>query len=147
MLVSSTFSFIFISFRNCPCIIGIVPVYLGDADHLKSLLPHPKAAIFVADFPDIPALATYLSYLMTNETAYEEHREWRKSFNPTAHRRGKALLETRWTCRVCQWAVFMAEKEAGRGEAASLKYGIVDRNPFRGNKSLSRAGKLKLCSH
>jgi hypothetical protein len=56
---------------------GTVPVYLGDATHLKALLPHPKAAIFVADYKgDYKALANYLNYLSNNESAYEEHRAW-----------------------------------------------------------------------
>jgi hypothetical protein len=79
-------------------------VYLGDAKHLKALLPHPKAAIFVADFPDVPALAKYLNYLTTNETAYEEHRAWRHSFNGRAHIQNNALLRESWPCRVCRWA-------------------------------------------
>jgi hypothetical protein len=50
-------------------------VYLGDAEHLRTLLPHPKAAIFIADYKgDYKKLADYLNYLSNNETAYEEHR-------------------------------------------------------------------------
>ena len=40
---------------------GTVPIYLGDAKHLKTLLPHPKAAIFLQDFDNDPAkLVAYL---------------------------------------------------------------------------------------
>lgn len=86
-------------------IAGTVPVYLGDVEHLRSLLPHPKAAIFVSDFAGIPELAKYLAHLTTNETAYEEHREWRQTFQQASHVKSKPLLATSWECRVCQWAV------------------------------------------
>ena len=63
-------------------ILGTVPIYLGDAPQFKSLLPHPKAAIFIADYNDnMTALVEYLKYLTTNETAYEEHRNWRHTFS------------------------------------------------------------------
>jgi hypothetical protein len=88
---------------------GSVPVYLGDAEHLRAHLPHPKAAIFVADFKeDYAALARHLSQLAQNETAYEEHRAWRKDYGPQQHAQhtaSKPLLRHSWQCRVCQWAV------------------------------------------
>jgi len=56
-------------------IAGVVPIYLG-ASECRSLLPHPKAAIFVSDFKDIASLAEYLKFLMKNETAYNLHRGW-----------------------------------------------------------------------
>lgn len=85
---------------------GTVPVYLGDAEHLRSLLPHPKAAIFVHDFGgDYVKLADYLTFLSTNETAYEVHRAWRKTFDYQANIARKPLLKDSWFCRVCQWVV------------------------------------------
>jgi len=84
---------------------GTVPVYLGDAAHLKRLLPHPKAAIFIADYNgNMEALADYLKYLSRNETAYEEHRAWRKTFSYEENIRNKPLLQKSWECRVCEWA-------------------------------------------
>ena len=85
--------------------VGTVPVYLGDSDHLKSLLPHPKAAIFVSDFPNITALVQYLTYLTKNETAYEEHRNWRYNYTVEKNIQNKPLLRDSWFCRICQWAV------------------------------------------
>ena len=65
---------------------GTVPIYLGDAIHLKRLLPHPKAAIFVADYNgNITTLTKYLSFLSNNETAYEEHRVWWNNFSLESH--------------------------------------------------------------
>ncbi len=87
--------------------LGVVPVYLGDAEHLKNILPHSSAAIFVADYENnLTALAAYLHYLTQNETAYEMHRSgWRSqsSFLPS-NPVGQSLMSHRWNCRVCQWA-------------------------------------------
>jgi hypothetical protein len=82
-----------------------VPVYFGDAAHLKTLLPDPKAAIFLSDFADLPSLVRYLQHLSTNETAYEEHRAWHKSYDEEAHFQRTPLLAKSWECRVCEWAV------------------------------------------
>jgi hypothetical protein len=86
---------------------GTVPVYIGAAEDLKTILPHPKAAIFVADFQyNASALADYLLYLTRNESAYEEYREWRKNFSRVSYNIGKPELITRpWHCRVCDWAM------------------------------------------
>ena len=94
----------------CMCMLcahtGTVPVYWGDERHLKALIPHPKAVIFVADFDhDIEKLSKYLTYLSTNESAYEEHREWRKTFNHTKHVSENIHLKDTWYCRTCMWAV------------------------------------------
>ena len=83
-----------------------MPVYLGDASHLKALLPHPNAAIFVADFNgNYTRLAEYLTYLSNNETAYESHREWRKDFTYEGNIQNKPLLQSSWYCDVCRWAL------------------------------------------
>lgn len=81
-------------------------MYWGDADHLRALLPDPKAAIFVSDYKgNMQKLADYLTYLSTNETAYEVHRNWRKSFNSLKNRMENPLLREIWECRVCNWAL------------------------------------------
>jgi len=90
-------------------IAGTVPVYLGDAGHLKTLLPHRDAAIFLADFNhNTSALVEYLNFLAQNETAYERHREWRRTFSYAKNLHGRPLLEKSWYCRVCEWAVAVA---------------------------------------
>ena len=87
-------------------IAGTVPVYWGDHKHLRNLLPHPKAAIFVADFNfDNKKLSKYLNYLATNITAYEEHRNWRKNYNYEENVRNNPLLRDSWYCKTCQWAI------------------------------------------
>ena len=85
---------------------GTVPVYIGPSEDFKVILPHPKAVIFVADFLyNTSALAEYLNYLSTNETAYEEHRLWRHNFSREVYNLNKPELVTRsWHCRVCDWA-------------------------------------------
>ena len=86
-------------------------MYLGDAAHLRTLLPHPSAAIFIADYNgDYNKLAEYLTYLSTNETAYEVHREWRKTFTHEGHIKNKPLLQSSWYCDVCRWAADNAGK-------------------------------------
>ena len=86
--------------------IGTVPVYWGDDKLLKALMPHPMSVIFVADFDhNIEKLSKYLTYLSTNESAYEEHREWRQTFNQTKHVQDNIHLRDTWYCRTCMWAV------------------------------------------
>ena len=98
-------------------------MYLGDAAHLKALLPHPKAAIFVADFNgSYSRLADYLTFLSTNEEAYESHREWRKDFTYEGNIRNKPQLQTSWYCDVCRWALENAPKISSRkSEAVCLQ--------------------------
>lgn len=104
---------------------GTVPVYLGDASHLRAHLPHPHAAIFVQDFHgDYAKLAAYLTYLTTNETAYEEHRAWRKVFSSAHNVANKPLLQHSWFCRVCQWVVAV-EKNVTESAAGAPKTDAV----------------------
>lgn len=85
---------------------GTVPVYWGDSEQFKALLPDPKAAIFVSDYKgNIQKLAQYLTYLSNNETAYEEHRNWRKTFDSSRNSRENIQLRDSWECKVCNWAV------------------------------------------
>ena len=85
---------------------GTVPVYWGDHTHLKTLIPHPKSVIFVSDFKgDYAKLANYLTYLSQNETAYEEHRNWRKNFSSIRNTESNDLLRNSWYCNVCNWAI------------------------------------------
>lgn len=94
---------------------GTLPIYVGDDSHLKSLLPHPKAAIFVADYNgNYTMLAHYLQYLMTNETAYDEHLQWRVTYNGTHHRSKHPFLKQSWYCHVCDWVVKEAPKHHKR---------------------------------
>ena len=116
-----------------------VPIYLGDSRHLKSLLPHPKAAILISDFGgNVTRLITYLEYLMVNETAYEEHRAWRKDYSPAQHSLESPLLEASWTCRVCQWALDNAHVHQKRvrrckgDDSGQGSYEIVDAASFNG---------------
>ncbi|CAG8715034.1 10066_t:CDS:1 [Dentiscutata erythropus] len=56
--------------------LGVVPIIWG-APNTRSYLPHPKSAIFIEDFNSTEALANYLKYLISNETAYLEYHKWR----------------------------------------------------------------------
>ena len=59
-----------------------------------------------ADFDyNTTALAAYLTELSLNETAYEEHRLWRKTFSRNTYIVGKPeFIRQSWHCRVCKWA-------------------------------------------
>ena len=92
-------------------IAGVVPVYLGPSIDCQPLLPHPNAAIFFDDFDhSVPRLAAFLQYLSQNETAYEEHRVWRHTFDTAAPPSAPAsqssseLFAKSWPCRICEWA-------------------------------------------
>lgn len=82
-------------------IAGTVPIYLGSSEDCKKLIPHSKAAIFIQDFDnDVDRLVAYLEYLVKNESAYESHREWRKSFDIN---KLPSIVTASWPCRVCNW--------------------------------------------
>ena len=84
---------------------GTVPIYMGDTKMLKSLLPHPKAAIFLSDFNfNFTAIVQYLLYLQSNESAYEEHRSWRQSYTVEGLVADKPLMQNTWYCHLCNWA-------------------------------------------
>jgi len=111
---------------------GTVPIYLGDSAHFKTLLPHPKAAIFISDYNDnITALVKYLNFLTTNETAYEEHRQWRADFSYERNVRDKPLLQKSWFCRVCEWAVNAAPQHHKRTRVCD-KAGHIARQDLNG---------------
>jgi hypothetical protein len=99
---------------------GSVPVFLGDSKHLKALIPHPKAVIFVDDFHSITELSNYLKYLLSNETAYEEHREWRKHFSYEKNVAGKKWLEKSWQCQICEWAAKQYHLSLNFNQSVSL---------------------------
>lgn len=85
---------------------GSVPIYLGGDEDMKKFSPDPLAVIFVSDYENISMLVDYLKYLISNETAYERHRAWRKTFNRTTYNIGKpSHITDSWHCNVCKWAV------------------------------------------
>ena len=111
-------------------IAGVVPVYLGSTEDCKKLLPHPKAAIFLDDFRgDAQRLGAYLQRLAANETAYEEHRAWRRTFDPVKQ---SPLLLKSWPCSVCEWAV----KTAHAAAPPVLRTAIATQRRKCGTKSL-----------
>ena len=98
-------------------IAGVVPVYLGDTETCRKLLPHPKAAIFLDDFNGVSKLADYLLYLTRNATAYDEHRAWRNGFDANNQ---SNLFSMSWPCAVCHWALKTQRiKESHKGESSA----------------------------
>ena len=79
-------------------IAGSVPIYYGHND-CKKVIPHKKAVIFIDDYNDITSLVNYLKYLINNETAYEEHRHWRYTFNSSS-----SSSSSSWQCNICSYA-------------------------------------------
>jgi hypothetical protein len=104
---------------------GSVPVFVGDSKHLKALIPHPKAVIFVDAFPSIAELSNYLKYLLSNETAYEEHREWRKEFSYEKNVAGNKWLDKSWQCHVCEWAARQYHLSVDFNQSTSTSYNSV----------------------
>lgn len=123
---------------------GTVPIYLGDAKHLKRLLPHPKAVIFLEDFDSDPAkLAVYLKMLTNNETAYEEHRAWRRKghYSLAGFLRRNAdndLLGSSWACRVCQWARDSAQVHHKRRRNCAKERSDDDENRGGGHEAFEK---------
>jgi len=57
--------------------VGTVPIVMG-APNVDEYAPHPHSVIKVTDFKSPSALASYLLYLFSNETAYMEYHAWRR---------------------------------------------------------------------
>jgi len=106
---------------------GAVPIYLGDSNACRKLLPHPKAAIFADDYiisgrgqgladMRVEKLVKYLEYLASNETAYNEYLSWRTGFEA---QKLDPLLRVSWPCRVCSWA---RDEYLARGEDIHAKH-------------------------
>ena len=100
---------------------GTVPVFLGDAETARPLLPDPMAAIFVADFPDTAALVRYLRHLIESEEEYEKHRSWRHSFDRKKHIAARPKLQKSFQCQVCEWAVSAKQTIAMPDRKMTLK--------------------------
>ena len=129
---------------------GSVPIYLGDSVHLKKLMPYPKAVIYLSDFDNnATALVQYLDYLLSNSTAYEEHREWRYAYNLVELRQKVSLMTHSWACDICQWAVdnihthhkrvkHCKEEKGANGQIQTIE--LVDTSIYNG-KAIRSNGK------
>ncbi|CAG8567452.1 4287_t:CDS:1 [Dentiscutata erythropus] len=81
--------------------LGVVPVIWG-APNTRSYLPHPKSAIFIEDFNSTKALADYLKYLISNETAYLEYHKWRTMKLSDEFEKRSYLSMYNFECNVCR---------------------------------------------
>jgi len=81
---------------------GCVPVYIG-APNVKQLLPHPSAAIHMADFASVKDAAAYIYRAISEEAVWASHQEWRRRpFSPGFD----AILKTQTDgvfCQLCEW--------------------------------------------
>ena len=59
-----------------PLLAGAVPVYHG-APNVREWLPHPDAAIVLADFSDTAAAGAYLRAVLGDRALWERHTAWR----------------------------------------------------------------------
>ena len=73
---------------------NIIPVVMGGASYENKQLAIPGSFINVVDFESVEALAKYLIYLNSNDTAYNEYFVWKKKFK-------RAPLMPSWPCRIC----------------------------------------------
>lgn len=73
-----------------------VPIVFGGAggpDFANPILAPPKSYINALDFKDLKSLANYLTYLDSNDTAYNEYHTWRYKYK----------IEFGWSmCEVCK---------------------------------------------
>jgi hypothetical protein len=68
------------------------------------------AVIYIDDFQhNITKLTNYLNFLVSNETAYEKHREWRKKFVLNNSLGLNKNLNKNWPCKICEWG-FLKKK-------------------------------------
>jgi hypothetical protein len=81
---------------------GAVPVYLGTLDAKKFVPPH--SAIFTSDFPSPEAVATFLKYVLANETAYAEYHAWRDKPLPDSFISAATTSKQHWPCGACRRA-------------------------------------------
>lgn len=75
---------------------NMVPVVYGGADY--SAIAPQKSYINSRDFPTVEALAKYLLYLNSNDTAYNEYFWWKSSYEVLAVSSSKSLS---W-CHLCE---------------------------------------------
>ncbi|XP_015772806.1 PREDICTED: galactoside 3(4)-L-fucosyltransferase-like [Acropora digitifera] len=74
--------------------LNIIPVVMGGASYENEKLAIPGSFINVVDFESVEALANYLIYLNSNDTAYNEYFLWRKRFKLVP-------MMPSWPCMVC----------------------------------------------
>ena len=81
-----------------PMVNEIVPVVMGGGDYKKVAIP--GSYINVLDFPSVKALADYLLFLSSNNTAYNEYFHWKTKY------KAESLSSpwSPWTCNLCELA-------------------------------------------
>ncbi len=87
---------------------GSVPVYLGDATHLKMVAP-PRSIIYTEDYAFTEVLAAHLLAVANDESLYRSYLEWRVDSQSVKQlRRVMALPQwamehpKRYACAMCE---------------------------------------------
>ena len=76
---------------------NVLPVVLGGSDYSK--IAPPKSYIDTKDFSTPKDLATYLKYLVKNQTAYHEYFSWKSYFK--VYKTHEEYL-SRAMCQLCE---------------------------------------------
>ncbi|KAI9188097.1 hypothetical protein H9P43_002488 [Blastocladiella emersonii ATCC 22665] len=106
---------------------GVVPVVDGPRNY-SAIAPTPKAVIHVDDFPNLAALAAYLTRAANNRTLYLEHLDYRQNrtnVSPAWRKYWGSIMDRgEWSgwCRLCNFAV--------RRQFAHLRRAFPDRQSF-----------------
>ncbi|XP_065176164.1 alpha-(1,3)-fucosyltransferase 11-like [Sycon ciliatum] len=77
-----------------PLHLGTVPIYRG-APNVNEWLPTPRSALVYDEFENPAALADYIKYLDSNDTAYMEYLEYKKGPEHITNEKLKSRLEDR----------------------------------------------------
>ncbi|XP_037069737.1 alpha-(1,3)-fucosyltransferase 7-like isoform X1 [Pollicipes pollicipes] len=97
---------------------GIVPVVRGASPESYRRVAPPNSFIHVQDFASVQLLATYLTSLMENRTAYESYFAWRNSYR------------VGWYPAFCHLCAYVSRKQPTKSVKISEVWGI-DRSCVR----------------
>jgi hypothetical protein len=82
---------------------GSVPVYIGDATHLKMIAP-PRSIIYAEDYGSVEVLAAHLKTVSEDPALYQSYLEWRAD--------PEALNQLKHIMALPKWAEMHPEKYA-----------------------------------
>jgi len=81
-------------------VVGSVPIHMG-VDDLTPFVPRKNAALNMADFSSPQEMATYMKFLLSNRSAYEELLSWKLEGTTRAFRSTMDLSVVHSACRMC----------------------------------------------
>jgi len=75
---------------------GLVPIVLGGAVYNDPMVALNHSFIDIENFENLQSLGTYLNYLNTNDTAYNEYFWWRTKYKVTRRSKACAICKRLW---------------------------------------------------